>query len=160
MGYRSDVRIITSKEGFEKLKGFVESYLKENNKDGTIDNLLESCDVKQEGKKQIYFGWDWSKWYEGDYPEVDAIMEGIDHLEKNEYSYRYMRIGESYDDIEERFYDGKKDNKVVLEYPCMIREFDDEYVMDLIKPKNNDIEKAETIELRIIINFGGYIYAG
>ena len=34
-------------------------------------------EVKKEGKEQIYFGWNWRKWYEGDYPEVDAIMSNI-----------------------------------------------------------------------------------
>ena len=28
-------------------------------------------------------------------------MEGLQHLSDKEYSYRYMRIGEEYDDVEE-----------------------------------------------------------
>ena len=39
-------------------------------------------------------------------------MNGINYLGENEYSYRYMRIGESYDDIEEQSYDGEKDNEI------------------------------------------------
>ena len=45
MGYRSDIRIITSEKGFEELKKFVTKYLKEHNEDY---NLLENCDIKQE----------------------------------------------------------------------------------------------------------------
>ena len=30
MGYRSDIRIVTSKEGFEKLQEFVRNHLKKN----------------------------------------------------------------------------------------------------------------------------------
>lgn len=156
MGYRSDVRIIVSKNGFEKLKEFVEKYLKENS-DGEIeDNLLEMCDVKQEGEEQSYFGWNYLKWYDG-CTDVDAIMKGLDYLEDNEYSYRYMIIGENKDDVEERFYDGEKDGEIDLEYPSMIREFDDDYVTKLIKPNNKVIENEETIELRTIINYGGDI---
>ena len=33
MGYRSDIRIITSKDGFEILKEFIKGYLKDNKED-------------------------------------------------------------------------------------------------------------------------------
>ena len=138
MGYRSDIRIITSKDGFEILKEFIKGYLKDNKEDY---NLLEECDIKEEGKEQCYFGWNYVKWYEHDYPEVIAIMEGLNHLGENEYSYRYMRIGESYDDIEEQSYDGEKDKNIYLEYPNMLREFDDNYIIESIK--ENQIENEE-----------------
>lgn len=142
MGYRSDIRIVTSKEGFEKLQEFVRNHLKKNKENY---NLLEECDIKQEGKNQCYFGWNYVKWYEHDYPEVVAIMEGLSHLGENEYSYRYMRIGESYDDIEEQSYDGEKENEIDLEYPNMLREFDDEYIIQSIKEKPI-IDKEENKE--------------
>lgn len=139
MGYRSDVRIITSKEGFEKLKEFVAEYLKEHNEDY---NLLEECDIKKEGKNQCYLGWDSIKWYEDSFDDVDAIMNGLRSLSENEYSFRYMRIGENYDDIEEECFDGEKDNGFDVEYPNMIREFDDEYVVSLISEnKSQELEE-------------------
>lgn len=146
MGYRSDIRIVTSKEGFEKLTEFVTEYLKGHNEKY---NLLEECDIKQEGKNQCYFGWNWVKWYEHDYPEVVAIMEGLNHLGENEYSYRYMRIGESYEDIEEQSYDGEKENEIDLEYPNMLREFDDEYIIQSIQEKAtiDKEENKETIDI-------------
>lgn len=148
MGYRSDVRIITSKEGFEKLKEFVENYLQEHHSEDY--NLLKECDIKEEDKEQCYFGWDYIKWYEDDdYAEIDAIMKGIDYLGENEYSYRYMRIGENYEDCEQRDYDGDKDNGVCLEYPSMIREFDDEYILKQIKDRQLDTieENKESIDI-------------
>ena len=139
MGYRSDVRIVTSKNGFEKLKKFVENYLKEKNEDY---NLLKECDIKKEGSNQCYFGWNWIKWYENDYAEIDAIMEGLNHLGEEEYSYRYMRIGEDREDYDEQYYDGDKESEQDLEYPNLIREFDDEYVYDLIKDEQtNELEE-------------------
>lgn len=142
MGYRSDIRIITSKEGFEKLSEFVKNYLKENKEDY---NLLEECDIKQEGKKQCYLGWNRVKWYEDAYTDVDAIMNGLEYLSENEYSYRYMRIGESYDDIEEQYYDGEKDKYADLECPYIIREFDDEYIKD--KTLDTLEENKESIDI-------------
>ena len=90
-------------------------------------------------------GWNSLKWYDG-YPEVDAIMQGLDYLEENEYSYRYMIIGEDYADVEEKSYDGEKDEDVYLEYPTMIRDFDDEYIFDLIKDKEKSIESEKNKE--------------
>ena len=80
---------------------------------------------------------------------VKNNMNGINYLGENEYSYRYMRIGESYDDIEEQSYDGEKDNEICLEYPNMIREFDDEYLKDLIEDKKleNLEENKEEIDI-------------
>ena len=130
MGYRSDIRILTTKDGFEKLKEFVKKYLEEKKLDIKEYNLLEELDTKADGKEQCYFGWNGLKWYEGDYPEVDAIRE-------------------SYDDIEEQSYDGEKDNEICLEYPNMIREFDDEYLKDLIEDKKleNLEENKEEIDI-------------
>ena len=134
MGYRSDIRIITSKDGFERLKEFIKEYLKDNKEDY---NLLEECDIKEEGKEQCYFGWNYVKWYEHDYPEVIAIMEGLNHLGENEYSYRYMIIGESYDDYEEMYNESNIEEEQDLEFPSYIRYFDDDYTKD--KMKQNDI---------------------
>lgn len=148
MGYRSDIRIVTSKDGFEKLKEFVKNYLEEKKVDTKEYNLLEELEVKLEGKNQIYFGWNYLKWYDG-YVDVDAIMEGIDYLEENEYSYRYMIIGESYDDCEERSYDGDKDKETYLEYPSMIREFDDDYIKNILEDKQINIPEQNKEEIDI-----------
>lgn len=148
MGYRSDVRIVTSKEGFEKLSEFVKNYLIEKNVDVKDYNLLEELEIKVEGKEQIYFGWNWIKWYDG-YENVDAIMDGLEQLEENKFSYKYMRLGENYDDIEEQDYDGDKDKDICLEYPNIIREFDDDYIKDLLEDKqiDNPEENKESIEI-------------
>lgn len=139
MGYRSDVRIITSKKGFEKLSDFVKKYLEKEEKDLNEYNLLESLEIKTIGKDQYYFGWNYLKWYDG-YTEVDAINEGLEYLRENEFSYRFMEIGEDYSDIQEHYYDGEKDKDTILEYPSMIREFDDDYIKDLI---TKEIEPME-----------------
>lgn len=133
MGYRSDVRIVTSEEGFKKLEQFVENYLKERKGDIKEDNLLNFLYIKSQGKGQCYFGWDSIKWYDfcGEI-EIDAIVEGLDYLAKNEYSYRYTIIGENLDDIEENSYDGNKED-IYLEYPSIIRQFDDDYTKEYLE---------------------------
>lgn len=126
MGYRSDVRIILSIDGFNELSKHVEDHLKLNNLNDHY-NYLKYMDVAYKSKDAIYFGWNNVKWYES-YDGIFPIMSGLKKLEEYQYSYRYMRIGEDYGDVDEYFYDGKKDEDIDLEYPSMIRRFDDKYV--------------------------------
>lgn len=129
MGYRSDIRIMTTKKGFDKLKKYTDKYLKDRNY--KYDNLLDILDFNYETEYAKYFGWDSVKWYENcdDYDEVDAIMKGLDYLEENDYSYRYARIGEDYSDYEEKYFESEKEEEQDLEYPSMTRYFDDDYII-------------------------------
>ena len=75
MGYRSDVRIVTSKRGYNELKKSIQDYYKENDipKDYQFD-LLNNTNVMEINKYQVYLGWNNIKWY--GYPDVDAIEDG------------------------------------------------------------------------------------
>ena len=144
MGYRSDVRIITTKRGYDELRKFTDKYLKD--KKFTYGNLLDQLDLNNETKYAKYIGWNSIKWYEyggSDYEDVNAIMEGLKHLKEQDLSYRYARIGESYDDYDEHYYESENEEEQDLEYPSMERYFDDEYVIDNMKSveeKENEIE--------------------
>ena len=61
MGYRSNVRILTSKNGYEKLQKHVSEYLKEKNIDY---NLLENSDLRFVSSKGVLIGWNYIKWYD------------------------------------------------------------------------------------------------
>lgn len=69
------------------------------------------------------------KWYDG-YDSVDAIESGLNHLRDKDMSFRFARIGESYDDYEEDSYESENEEEYDLEYPSMNREFDDSYVIE------------------------------
>lgn len=137
MGYRSDVRIVTSKKGFDKLNKYVEEYLKDK-PNGEKFNLLENLDLYKENSYSCYFGWDSIKWYDCcDYIDVDAILNGLDDLKEKDYSYRFARIGESYDDYEEDSHESEKESEQDLEYPYMPRYFNDDI---LLTSKQEEIE--------------------
>lgn len=142
MGYRSDVRIVTTIEGYKKLNEFVKNYIKNTDE----NNLLENCDIKRKNDKVIYFGWDYVKWYEDWNTDVDAIMKGLEHLKQNNYSYKYARLGESYDDFEEKYYESSRENEVELEFPIMIRAFDDTW-FDYFEKFSEEMEQEESEEL-------------
>ena len=133
MGYRSDVRIITSKKGFEELNKYVKNYLSKTNESNY--NLMDDLKFKVENKYSCYFGWNWVKWYENSYSAVDAVMSGLEHLREKDLSFRYSRIGENYDDYDEYNYDSEKDELDI--YPVMLRQFDDDYVEEQLK-KNDE----------------------
>ena len=107
MGYRSDVRIRTTKKGYEVMKNFVEKYIKENvSKDaqGLDWNLLNSAEITEAGNS-ITLDWENIKWYDGidGYQDVDAIMNSLNELSDKNIDYQYMRIGEENDDIDEKW---------------------------------------------------------
>ena len=104
MGYRSDVRIRTTKEGYEVMKKFVENYIKEKELKGTDWNLLDYAKIT-EAEDSITLDWTDLKWYEGinGYEDVDAIMNSLYELSNKDIDYQYMRIGEEDDDIDEKW---------------------------------------------------------
>lgn len=138
MSYRSDVRIIVSKKGYEELKKYVDNNLPIEEKKY---NLLDNTDLKLFRDDQVLLGWNSVKWYEySDFKEVDSIMNGLIDLQEKEYSYRYARIGEQMDDIEEKYVDGNNDSNIYLEYPEIDRYFYDDHF--IIEP-----EKEEELEV-------------
>lgn len=140
MGYCSDVRIRTSKKGYEELKNYVDKviYSKRNSLEryNTYDyNLLNHTDLQkdvkvqyanEESRDEVYIGFNYVKWYDG-YEDVDAIMDGLDHLEEKGYSYHFIRIGEDYDDIEEKYVSSSIENEYDVEYIQINRSFVDDF---------------------------------
>jgi len=133
MGYRSDVRIMTTQKGFKELKKYTDKYLKDKNY--KYGNILDECKIIYEDKYAKYIGFDGIKWYGGEnYEDIDAIEEGLGHLRDEDLSYRFARIGESYDDYEEYSHESESlEEEQDLEFPSMIRYFDDEYVVENMK---------------------------
>ena len=108
MGYRSDVRIAVSKKGYKEMLKYIEEFAKRKDldKDDVID-LLNCTDFSCENKYQKYFGWDGIKWYDG-FPDIDAIIVALSHIENEGYSYNFTKIGEELTYIEEHGCDGIK----------------------------------------------------
>lgn len=143
MGYRSDVRIITSKKGYDRLSKYVRKAVNDD-----IDmNLLENTDLKCVSSSGVLIGWNSIKWYEwSDYKSVDAIMDGLNVLKDEGYSYRYARMGEQYDDYDEYNYDSNKKDDEYIPYIYVSRYFDDDEIkneLSLNIKKNNNKELSD-----------------
>jgi len=143
MGYRSDVRIVTSKKGFKEMKSFINKYYNENKIriDETCD-LLNDLDINEENNNQKYFGWNDIKWY--NFPDIEAIEASFKHLKDNDYSYRFARMGEEEGDYEEYSHTSSRSGEDKLEYPVFRRYFDDDWMinnLNQLKGKNKEYER-------------------
>lgn len=142
MGYRSDVRIVTSKRGYKELINFISSFYKKNNIENNNQyRLLKHLDVKHENKFQKYFGWNNISWYND--VEIKAIEEGLQYLKDNDYSYRFAKLGERYDDYEEHYHESSIEKEQGLEFPSLERYFDDSYALEILKKQDKQCKEIE-----------------
>lgn len=95
MGYYSDVRIRTTKKGFEALKNEVEKYTKEKG----IKNLLDFASRVDTYLDVVTIDWTFRKWYSSN-QEEQAIINSLSKIQEQGYSWVFARIGEDYTDIE------------------------------------------------------------
>lgn len=164
MGYRSNVRIIVSKKGYEELKKFNIEYLTEVGKEqpdkegfavnewvnsvnllNHLDVFTENEDFFAENEDFVYFGWNDIKWYGGSlgYPSVNAISDGLDSILQDGYSYRFGIIGEDDTDMEIQEHIGEKEEKLPnLEYE---RSFLDNDVKHILLGKSEPSELDDVI---------------
>ena len=112
MGYRSDVRIMISKKGYNELKKYTDNYLFEKN--WGYGNLLNNFDIRTVNSDSVYLGWNDIKWYSG-YSDVDFIIDFFEELRTNGHPYSFVRIGEGREDIEVENYYGEDDDE---DYSC------------------------------------------
>lgn len=100
MGYRSEVRIATTREGYDALLEIMDL----KNESASVEYPLVGSDVKpdyfEEEGDAVVFGWDAVKWHDGLFREVNDVIEALTGMAANGHPYEFCRIGESWDDIE------------------------------------------------------------
>ncbi|WP_165047562.1 MULTISPECIES: hypothetical protein [unclassified Adlercreutzia] len=99
MGYRSEVKIATTRKGYDQMCEYVDAL-----SDG-LDTfpLMGSCckpDFFEERDGCVVFGWDYIKWYEGLLADVSNVVDALSEIDECGLPYEFCRIGESWDDIE------------------------------------------------------------
>ena len=103
MGYRSDVGLALSKNGVESLHTRLDSQEVSDELRSKVNDLLgyaEKHYADKETGAEIWY-WEWIKWYGGDcvyYEDIEFIEDTLKTLEFGDY--RFIRIGEEYDDTE------------------------------------------------------------
>ena len=103
MGYRSDVVLAVNKEIMPEFLAYLAT-----NDEAKRMVFSDHCELNQdyEGEGHLLVAWTGIKWYDG-YPDVDVIEKFTCELdadmEKVEM-FRFVRIGEDYEDIVTRGY--------------------------------------------------------
>lgn len=118
MGYRSDVRVITTVKGYEEIRGKID-----DSKYGYLLNKAVFSVIKKT-EKQVYFGWTYIKWYSS-YADVKFVEELLEQLKE---PYRFGRLGEEGGDFET--WSNDKAEEVGLPEIYEMHEIDDNYVME------------------------------
>ena len=107
MGYRSDVRVLTDSEGFEKMQDIAWKLAEERNLDKSSvlfpefgEDSSRRYNYYDAQESYLCFGFDFVKWYDG-YEDVDLFMDVLKVANKDGVDWQFMRVGEEYDDVEE-----------------------------------------------------------
>lgn len=99
MGYLSDVRFSTTKDGYREFRSHIPDEVL-----GAYGWMFSSDGAPlefDEDGNSVVFGWNQIKWYDG-YEEVDAVMDAYRKVREHGVEpICYIRVGEGYDDIEE-----------------------------------------------------------
>lgn len=100
MGYRSNVYLKTTTEGWIMLKQFNDKI--ENKEERFIQTGRYSLgEVNKSSSGNYKITWEDVKWYDS-YPEVRNLLTALDELEEADIPYSYIRIGEEEADIEHK----------------------------------------------------------
>lgn len=91
VGYQSNVRISTTKEGFEEIKEIIINTEKEL--------MVFQFLMFNEDKSGVVFGWDGIRWYD-DFDSISQIQEVMDTFQERDIPYKFIRVGENEGDIE------------------------------------------------------------
>lgn len=104
MGYRSDVKCITTKEGFELIDKLVRkaSGITKENEDFEYWLTDEFNTSSIANDKYMLMEYDDIKWYSND-PAVQAFEQALERLEAQKIPYQFIRAGEDDEDVERKY---------------------------------------------------------
>lgn len=97
MSYYSDVKLITTKKGWEQLRQAV----KQADPDADLMDYPRTL-TTQEKQEYLLGEWNDRKWYDWDFADLKAFMHELGLLDE---PYDFMRIGEDYEDVEHLYHD-------------------------------------------------------
>ncbi len=99
MGYRSEVRIATTREGYDRVCAHVDA-LSSGGDSYPLIGTKQEPEFFDEQDGSVVFGWDWIKWYDGQLADVTNVSDALSEIADAGIPYEFCRVGESWDDIE------------------------------------------------------------
>lgn len=147
MGYYSDVRFILTKSGYERLKEIQKEALNDDKYTEKI-NILDDVDEEIYSKYYVMLTFNYKKWYDS-FEEIQMLENSLSQLTNEGFSYSQGIIGESLEDIEEKYHIGESSLEDVP-LPSFTRDFDDKYTIEQMK--SYDIYEDKRILKEFISN--------
>lgn len=122
MGYRSEIGLTLKPAAVDLLQEMLnDPSIRQETREAAKDFLEHPVKFfSKDGCKAYY--WDWVKWYSGDvayYPEIWFMDKFLEEADVKDYY--FIRIGENYEDIEQR---GQDFDNVFAMYPVCNIVFD------------------------------------
>ena len=139
MSTKYDVRIITSKEGFNQMKAFIDKEL-EGKENKIIFDAFNELSVKMETPNFILIGWNNVK-FEADFLKYKLIKRALEKLEDMNIGYSISKCDNSVEFDEYRF-DAKGNNEVIMPIPEAHTLFDDEESMRMLEIAERELEET------------------
>lgn len=131
MGYRSDVAYTIVFRNKQVLNEYIALVMVQG---GKLSEALSQCNIEADDEDvcRINFYADQWKWYEGDFPIVDAHLDLLAFAVKRfgkDAAYRFVRVGEEVEDIDLR--DGSEDAHDLIDWDLdVIRSIDTPFKSD------------------------------
>lgn len=124
MGYYSDVKLITTKEGWKRIQREV----KQAAPDGWTYTAGDEAATPIMDGKYVLVEHEDIKWYETQFPEVDAFARELKRFDVEHIPYEFMRVGEDWTDTE-YYYERDGNNGKYNDMPhlSLSREIEVEY---------------------------------
>lgn len=100
MGYISDVKICMKRKSYEELRKRVAEHEAFRY---MFDKGFFELRELEDDKDVVVCSWDSIKWYSS-FEEIGIIEDYLDELQDREIDFRFIRVGEEYNDIEYKEY--------------------------------------------------------
>ncbi len=136
MSSKYDVRIITTREGYNRLSQYMEDRFMEEDIYGET-NPMEELDCLEKSNFFISFGWNYIP-YESEDMNYKILKEGLKLLEKEGHIYTETKNVNIAEGIEEYRFNPPNAKDFKIPSVPLIYEFDDAETRTLLKAMDND----------------------
>ena len=136
MSSKYDVRIITTREGYDKLSKYMEDRFMEEDIYGET-NPMEELDCYEKSKFFVVFGWDYIP-YESEDMNYKILKQGLKMLEEERHIYTVTKNVNIAESIEEYKFIPPNIKELQIPSVPLIYEFDDAETRVLLKSMDEE----------------------
>lgn len=122
MGYRSEVRIATAREGYDLMCDRID-FISSGLNSHPLMGSERRPDFFKEESGCVVFGWDNIDWCVGLFCDVTNVVEALGELDEQEIPYEFYSVGDGRGDIEFCTFGHNEDLSIHVEPSVVIEGF-------------------------------------